>query len=107
MIIYPHFHYRLFWTHHDCQISEGADKQLAIADKLDDITDQWDRASFEFTSWKSRGVPVLKVFCNTVYWVNLYNFTTNKTRGGMGGTDDEKVDAVHQASSPCRLGKVT
>lgn len=43
------------------QICEGADKQLAIAEKLDDITDQWDRASFEFTSWKSRGVPVLKV----------------------------------------------
>lgn len=43
------------------KICEGADKQLSIAEKLDDITDQWDHASFEFTPWKSRGVPVLKV----------------------------------------------
>lgn len=43
------------------QICEGADKQLSIAEKLDDITDQWDHAAFEFTPWKSRGVPVLKV----------------------------------------------
>ncbi|CBN78680.1 dynein heavy chain [Ectocarpus siliculosus] len=44
------------------EICEGADKQLSIAEKLDDITDQWDHAAFEFTPWKSRGVPVLKAY---------------------------------------------
>ncbi|CAN0142261.1 unnamed protein product, partial [Pylaiella littoralis] len=48
------------------EICEGADKQLLIAEKLDDVTDQWDHASFEFTSWKSRGVPVLKAYGGTI-----------------------------------------
>ncbi|CAN0407305.1 unnamed protein product, partial [Ascophyllum nodosum] len=43
-------------------ICEDADKELALADKLDDKAYQWDRASFEFTPWKNRGVPVLKSY---------------------------------------------
>lgn len=52
------------------KICEGADKQLAIADKLDDITEQWDRACFNFTHWKNRGVPVLKVLFDATFDTN-------------------------------------
>lgn len=62
------------------KICEGADKQLSIAEKLDDITDQWDHASFEFTPWKSRGVPVLKVF---YFWDVLKNAHVGNQRPGL------------------------
>lgn len=60
-LIYTHVYINALHVRIHHQICEGADKQLAIANKVDDISDQWDRASFEFTAWKTRGVPVLKV----------------------------------------------
>ncbi|CAE7456958.1 ODA2 [Symbiodinium sp. CCMP2592] len=42
-------------------ITESADKQQIIEEKLADITAQWNTMSFEFSTWKSREVPCVLV----------------------------------------------
>eukprot|EP00596_Hydrurales_sp_CCMP1899_P003886 CAMPEP_0119049504 /NCGR_PEP_ID=MMETSP1177-20130426/64964_1 /TAXON_ID=2985 /ORGANISM="Ochromonas sp, Strain CCMP1899" /LENGTH=452 /DNA_ID=CAMNT_0007026809 /DNA_START=96 /DNA_END=1450 /DNA_ORIENTATION=- len=44
------------------EICEGADKQLLIEKKMYDLKESWALASFEFSMWKNRDVPVLKAF---------------------------------------------
>jgi len=44
------------------EITEGADKQLGIETKLNDIKEMWSRRNFEFTPWKNRDVHVLQAF---------------------------------------------
>ncbi len=44
------------------EICDGADKQLAIEKKLMELKEQWAIATFEFSMWKSRDIPVLKAF---------------------------------------------
>ena len=48
------------------EITEGADKQLGIETKLNDIKEMWSRRSFEFMKWKSRDVVVLQAFSSVV-----------------------------------------
>jgi dynein heavy chain, axonemal len=42
------------------EICDGADKQLQIEKKLNDLKDYWQYAVFEFMSWKNRDTMVLK-----------------------------------------------
>ncbi|CAE7476975.1 ODA2, partial [Symbiodinium sp. CCMP2456] len=42
-------------------ITESADKQQIIEEKLADITAQWNTMSFEFSTWKTREVPCVLV----------------------------------------------
>jgi len=42
-------------------ITESADKQQIIEEKLADITAQWNTTCFEFSTWKSREVPCVLV----------------------------------------------
>ena len=42
-------------------ITESADKQQIIEEKIADITAQWNTMSFEFAVWKSREVPCVLV----------------------------------------------
>lgn len=42
-------------------ITESADKQQIIEEKLSDITAQWNTTCFEFSTWKSREVPCVLV----------------------------------------------
>ena len=44
------------------EICDGADKQLAIEKKMVDMREQWIGATFEFTMWRTREIPVLKAF---------------------------------------------
>jgi dynein heavy chain len=44
------------------EICDGADKQLQIEKKVQELKERWALASFEFAMWKSRDVPVLKAF---------------------------------------------
>eukprot|EP01042_Synura_sphagnicola_P000006 gene6-7_t len=44
------------------EICDGADKQLQIERKLNDLREMWAGAMFEFAIWKNREVPVLKAF---------------------------------------------
>lgn len=41
------------------ELCEGADKQLGIETKLNDIRQHWADASFTLTMWKERGIPIL------------------------------------------------
>jgi dynein heavy chain len=44
------------------EICDGADKQLAIERKVNEMRDHWAICNFEFAVWKSRDIPVLKAF---------------------------------------------
>jgi dynein heavy chain len=44
------------------EICDSADKQLQIEKKLSDLKEHWALASFEFSMWKNRDIPVLKAF---------------------------------------------
>lgn len=44
------------------EICDGADKQLTIEKKLQELKEHWAITSFEFSMWKNRDVPVLKAF---------------------------------------------
>ena len=44
------------------EICDGADKQLAIEHKMSDLHEYWAAATFEFSMWKTRDIPVLKAF---------------------------------------------
>jgi len=48
------------------EITDGADKELGIQLKLDDIDVKWAGARFSFQPWKQRGVPVLQAIGVTV-----------------------------------------
>ena len=42
------------------EVTDGADKELAICRKLDECEERWAAVRFIFGSWKARGVPVLQ-----------------------------------------------
>ena len=44
------------------EICDGADKQLSIEKKMQEMKERWTIMTFEFAMWKSREVPVLKAF---------------------------------------------
>ncbi|KAH8068253.1 dynein light chain binding protein [Aureococcus anophagefferens] len=44
------------------EICEGADKQLGIETKLNDLRELWARNAFTFSQWKGRDVPILSAF---------------------------------------------
>lgn len=44
------------------EICDGADKQLSIEKRLNELREQWALAIFEFSIWKNRDIPVLKAF---------------------------------------------
>ena len=44
------------------EVCDGADKQLQIEKKVNDLKEYWQGACFEFAVWKNRDVPVLKAF---------------------------------------------
>ena len=44
------------------EVTDGADKQLAIEAKLGEIKEKWAADVFTFDTWKSRKVPVLQGF---------------------------------------------
>ena len=44
------------------EICDGADKQLQIEKRLYELRENWAIATFEFSMWKNRDIPVLKAF---------------------------------------------
>ena len=44
------------------EICDGADKQLQIEKRLHELKENWTLATFEFTMWKNRDIPVLKAY---------------------------------------------
>ena len=42
------------------ELTDGADKQLAIEQKILEINGRWSQEEFDFQPWKSRGVPILR-----------------------------------------------
>ena len=42
------------------ELCDGADKQLAIEQKIVEINGRWSGESFTFQDWKTRGVPILR-----------------------------------------------
>ena len=42
------------------ELCDGADKQLAIEQKIVEINGRWSGEEFSFQPWKSRGVPILR-----------------------------------------------
>ena len=41
------------------EVCDGADKELGISKKLDELEDKWAVSKFVFNNWKGRGVPIL------------------------------------------------
>ena len=41
------------------EICDGADKQLAIENKLNDLREKWEKESFYFNEWKGRGISII------------------------------------------------
>ena len=41
------------------EICDGADKQLAIENKLNELREKWERELFYFQDWKGRGIPII------------------------------------------------
>jgi dynein heavy chain, axonemal len=48
------------------ELTDGADKQLKIRKKLDEIREKYDQDMFTFVMWKSRPIPVLSVYAVVV-----------------------------------------
>ena len=49
------------------EICDGADKQVTIERKMVEMRETWVGAAFEFSMWRTREIPVLKVLHTSPY----------------------------------------